>query len=180
MLLLKKHLVDLVRAGKKTQTIRVWSRPVVRAGQVSYTPGLGKMLIVRVDELAGFDQLTDADAVADGFSDKDELLAELKRHYPEIPPGKRLFRIIFQWPLTTAENAKPARPTGVSTAKPREAVRKTKVKLTQPVSHMTPKPSSGAPSTDAPATGRDASSKRQRAQLRDFIQTRAKASGWIG
>ena len=99
MLLLKKHLVDLVRAGKKRQTIRYWTRPIVYAGQISFTPGLGKMKILRVEELAGYQSLTLNDARDDGFDTLEELLAELKRNYPEVPPGKRLYRVVFQWPV---------------------------------------------------------------------------------
>ncbi len=99
MLLLKKHLVELVRAGKKRQTIRYWTRPIVFAGQISFTPGLGKMKILRVDELAGYESLTLNDSRDDGFETLEELLAELKRNYPQVPPGKRLYRVVFQWPL---------------------------------------------------------------------------------
>ncbi len=99
MLLLKKHLVELVRAGKKRQTIRYWTRPIVFPGQISFTPGLGKMKILRVDELAGYESLTLNDARDDGFATLEELLAELKRNYPEVPPGKRLYRVVFQWPM---------------------------------------------------------------------------------
>jgi hypothetical protein len=106
MLLLKKHLVALVRAGKKRQTIRVWSRPIVRAGQVSYTPGLGKMLILRVDELDNFDVLTEADAKADGFANRAALMAELGKIYgSKVPVGKRCYRIHFQWPVGAAQPA---------------------------------------------------------------------------
>ena len=65
MLLLKRHLVALVRAGKKRQTIRLWSRPLLRTGQISFTPGLGKMLITAVDQLESLKDLTEADALAD-------------------------------------------------------------------------------------------------------------------
>ncbi len=99
MLLLKKHLVDLVRAGKKRQTIRFWTRPIVFPGQISFTPGLGKMKILRVEELAGYESLTPGDARDDGFDTLEELLAELKRNYPQVPAGKRLYRVVFQWPL---------------------------------------------------------------------------------
>ncbi len=99
MLLLKKHLVDLVRAGKKRQTIRYWNRPIVFPGQISFTPGLGKMKILRVEELAGYESLTANDARDDGFDTLEELLAELRRNYPEVPPGKRLYRVVFQWPV---------------------------------------------------------------------------------
>ncbi len=100
VLLLKKHLVDLVREGKKRQTLRFWTRPIVSEGQVSYTPGLGKMLIKRIDLIRDISELTQTDAQADGFRDLPELLAELHRIYPVIPPaGKKLYRIIFEWPV---------------------------------------------------------------------------------
>jgi hypothetical protein len=126
MLLLKKHLVALVRAGKKTQTIRVWSRPIVRAGQLSYTPGLGKMLIVRIDELANFSVLTEADAHADGFPDRAALLAELEKIYgAKIPAGKHCYRIHFQWPVqengaarTQSAEAPQEKPSAVAPKRP--------------------------------------------------------------
>jgi len=102
MLLLKKHLVELVRAGKKTQTLRLWSHPIVRPGQISFTPGLGKMKIITVEEVPGFESLTEVDAVADGFATRAALLEELQRCYPEIPAGKKLYRVRFQWPLDDA------------------------------------------------------------------------------
>ncbi len=100
MLLLKKHLVDLVKAGKKRQTIRFWSHAILKPGQISFTPGLGRMKILAIEELPGLHALDDADARADGFESLPELLAELKRNYPVVPPGKRLFRIKFQWPIS--------------------------------------------------------------------------------
>ncbi len=100
MLLLKKHLVKLVREGKKRQTLRFWTRPIVSVGQVSFTPGLGRMLITGVDIINDISELTDADAQADGFNNLAELIAELRRIYPSIPPeGKKLYRIAFQWPI---------------------------------------------------------------------------------
>ena len=100
VLLLKKHLVDLVREGKKRQTLRFWTRPIVSEGKVSYTPGLGRMLIKRIDLIRDISELTETDAQADGFRDLPELLAELHRIYPVIPPaGKKLYRIIFEWPV---------------------------------------------------------------------------------
>ncbi len=100
MLLLKKHLVKLVRDGKKRQTLRFWTRPIVSVGQVSFTPGLGRMLITGVDVIDDMSELTDADALADGFNNLAELIAELRRIYPSIPPkGKKLYRIAFQWPI---------------------------------------------------------------------------------
>lgn len=100
MLLLKKHLVKLVRDGKKRQTLRFWTRPIVTVGQVSFTPGLGRMLITGVEVIHDMNELTDADALADGFNNLAELMAELRRIYPRIPPvGKKLYRIAFEWPV---------------------------------------------------------------------------------
>src|SRR3954462_8724112 len=99
MLLLKKHLVALVRAGKKRQTIRLWTRANLRAGQISYTPGLGKMKITAIDQLASLSDLTEADAKADGFDSLGELLAEIRRIYGKsIPKDRKVFRIKFDWP----------------------------------------------------------------------------------
>ena len=123
MLLLKRHLVELVRAGKKRQTIRLWSRPLLKANQVSYTPGLGKMRITQIDEIASLDELTDADAQADGFADRKSLLAEIHRIYgPSIPPGRRIYRIRFQWPAdgeAPAPVEPPAQPQRPSASRPR-------------------------------------------------------------
>lgn len=109
MLLLKKHLVKLVREGKKRQTLRFWTRPIVSEGQISYTPGLGRMLIKRIDLISDISELTDMDAREDGFRDLSELLAELQRIYPTIPPaGKRLYRIIFEWPVPESPEGAPS------------------------------------------------------------------------
>ena len=99
MLLLKRHLIALVRAGKKRQTIRFWSRPRVRVGQLAYTPGLGRLRIDTVDTLPSLAALTAADARADGFPTRKALLAEITRIYgPAVAPGKTLYRIGFTWP----------------------------------------------------------------------------------
>jgi len=100
MLLLKKHLADLVRAGKKRQTIRLWAKPLLRPGQISFTPGLGKMLITAVDELPSLEALTDEDARLDGFTSRAALFAEIKKIYGWPPPANRkVFRIQFDYPL---------------------------------------------------------------------------------
>ncbi len=100
MLLLKRHLVQLVREGKKRQTVRLWTRLMLRAGMISFTPGLGRMRILAVDELASLQDLTEADAHADGFPSRAALLAEVHRIYgSKIPAGRRIFRIRFDWPI---------------------------------------------------------------------------------
>jgi hypothetical protein len=102
MLLLKRHLVELVRSGKKRQTIRLWSSARVRAGQISYTPGLGRMKITAVDVLASLGALTEADAVADGFESLRGLLEEIRKIYGERPAGRTIYRIKFDWPIDEA------------------------------------------------------------------------------
>ena len=103
MLLLKKHLVLRVRQGLKRQTVRLWKGQLLRAGVISHTPGLGKMRITAVDELASLDALTEADARADGFATRAALLAEIHKIYGrKLPPGRRIFRIKFEWPIDEA------------------------------------------------------------------------------
>ncbi len=126
MLLLKKHLVELVRQGRKRQTIRFWSRPIVFAGQISYTPGLGKMKILSVEVVDGYAGLTEADAIADGFANRAELLAELERTYGPPPEGKTLYRVRFDWPVDDGDDAtkKTTKPTAAATGPAARAPRK--------------------------------------------------------
>ena len=76
MLLFKKKFVEQIRCGEKTQTIRLWKYRRMKTGQRSYIPGVGYVAITSVErvELA---QLTDADAVPDGFPTADALRTEL-------------------------------------------------------------------------------------------------------
>ena len=110
MLLLKRHLVELVRAGKKRQTLRLWSHALLKTGQVTYCPGLGRLLITELVEIAGLAALSETDALLDGFANKQALVEELTRIYgpplpATLPPGKRLFRVTFQWPLEEVQTA---------------------------------------------------------------------------
>lgn len=66
MLLFKKKFLAAIRAGEKTQTIRLWKHRRMRAGQRSYIPGIGPIRLTAVDEV-DLDGLTDADARPDGF-----------------------------------------------------------------------------------------------------------------
>jgi hypothetical protein len=180
MLLLKRHLVELVRAGKKRQTIRLWSRPLLRPGQISYTPGLGKMLITAVDQLTSLSDLTEADAIADGFDNLKSLMAEIRRIYgATIPKNRNVYRIQFQWPHEGAHVAPPpARSTGFSpkkkTAEPKHEVTKTR-RPTKKIRQDAPIPTTPARRTTAAMT------RPQREALRNFIvakspRTRSKDS----
>lgn len=96
MLLFKKRFLDAIRSGQKTQTIRLWPYRRMRSGQRSYIPGVGYIEVTVVEEVA-LDQLTDADAVPDGFASVGELKREIERIYREQPSGRqRAFRVAFR------------------------------------------------------------------------------------
>jgi hypothetical protein len=95
MLLFKKKFLDAIRAGEKTQTIRLWKRRIMRGGQRSYIPGIGAIRILAVEQVA-VDELTDADAVPDGFADAESLKAELRDIYGEkLAEGYQAYRVTF-------------------------------------------------------------------------------------
>ncbi|MHB1767599.1 MAG: ASCH domain-containing protein [Phycisphaerae bacterium] len=170
MLLLKKHLVDLVRAGKKRQTIRYWSRPIVFAGQISFTPGLGKMKILRVEELAGYQSLTLTDARDDGFETLEDLLAELKRNYPEVPPGKRLYRVVFKWPIEAPVPPQPPADQTVARTAESTVSEPPLEKPARKLTAKTPKSASSLASAPMPATAADSCmSIPQRQLLRNWV-----------
>ena len=76
MLLFKAKFIEAIKSGEKTQTIRLWKRRKMRAGQRSYIPGVGYIAITSVKPIK-LDNLTDDDAVLDGFPSADALRAEL-------------------------------------------------------------------------------------------------------
>ncbi|MCE5267262.1 MAG: ASCH domain-containing protein [Planctomycetaceae bacterium] len=95
MLLFKKKFLPAIRAGEKTQTIRLWPYRRMRAGQRSYIPGVGYIRVTAVDQV-DLDQLTDADAVPDGFPTADQLKAEIAELYAkQLAAGYRSYRIAF-------------------------------------------------------------------------------------
>ncbi|MEN1678237.1 MAG: ASCH domain-containing protein [Planctomycetota bacterium] len=95
MLLFKRKFLPAILSGEKTQTIRVWRRRLVRAGQRSYTPGVGRIRIDRVEPV-DIDQLTDDDAEPDGFPTADALRAELASLYADkMDGGYQAYRVVF-------------------------------------------------------------------------------------
>ena len=107
MLLFKKKYLDAIRAGEKTQTVRLWPHRRMRAGQRSYIPGVGYIRIESVDQVPLGD-LTDADAVRDGFANREALLAEIESLYAdEATQGHEPYRVIFSiLPPAEAEQAR--------------------------------------------------------------------------
>jgi hypothetical protein len=95
MLLFKKKFLDAIRAGDKTQTIRLWKRRIMRGGQRSYIPGIGAIRVLAVEQVA-VDELTDADAVPDGFADAESLKTELRDIYGDkLAEGYQAYRVTF-------------------------------------------------------------------------------------
>jgi hypothetical protein len=95
MLLFKKKFLPAIRSGAKTQTIRLWKWRIMRDGQRSYIPGIGHIQIDRVEQVE-VDELTDADAVPDGFDNAEALRHELRDIYGErLAAGYKAFRIVF-------------------------------------------------------------------------------------
>jgi len=96
MLLFKKKFLPAIRSGEKTQTIRLWKWRMMRSGQRSYVPGVGYIAIERVEQVR-LEDLTDADAVPDGFATADALRDELQSLYGEkIAAGHQAFRVVFR------------------------------------------------------------------------------------
>ena len=95
MLLFKKKFLEAIRAGRKTQTIRVWKHRMMRAGQRSYIPGAGYIHVSSVDEV-DLARLTDADALPDGFDSADSLRRELSTLYAaQLAAGQQVYRVCF-------------------------------------------------------------------------------------
>jgi hypothetical protein len=95
MLLFKKKFLPAIRAGEKTQTIRLWKYRMMREGQRSYIPGAGYITIDRVEQV-NIDELTDADAIPDGFPTAESLRQELDTLYADkIAAGHQAFRVVF-------------------------------------------------------------------------------------
>lgn len=96
MLLFKKKFLPAIRAGTKTQTVRLWRVLRYRAGQRSFIPGVGYIRIETIDCVT-LDELTEADAPPDGFENLAALRAELQTMYAaELAAGHQAYRVTFQ------------------------------------------------------------------------------------
>jgi hypothetical protein len=97
MILFKKKFLALIASGAKSQTVRIWPKRRLRAGQVEFIPGLGRIRITAFEPVRPPD-LTDADAVLDGFDSASSLLAELRALYGDRLDTLPCFRIRFIYP----------------------------------------------------------------------------------
>lgn len=96
MLLFKKKFLPAIRSGEKTQTIRLWKHRMMRSGQRSYIPGVGRVRVTVVEQVE-IDRLSDADARPDGFATADALRAELRELYGErLDNGYDAYRVVFE------------------------------------------------------------------------------------
>lgn len=96
MLLFKKKFLPAIRRGEKTQTIRLWRWRMMRAGQRSYIPGAGYIRIDQVEQVR-LEDLTDEDAIPDGFVTADALRSEIQEIYADkIAAGYGAYRVVFQ------------------------------------------------------------------------------------
>ena len=105
-LFFKKPLQLAIREGRKCTTIRRWGadRPAVRAGQRVFSPGLGWLAVVAVEQIE-LAALGDDDARADGFESAAALTGVLLSLYPDhAQDGKQWFRVRFK-----AEALRPVR-----------------------------------------------------------------------
>jgi hypothetical protein len=97
MIFFKRKFQDAIRGGTKTQTVRLWTRPLARAGQVRFAPGVGYLRIREVAEVP-LSALTEADALADGFPSLAALREELYGLYGEAArDNRRCFRVVFEF-----------------------------------------------------------------------------------
>ncbi|MCH7751389.1 MAG: ASCH domain-containing protein [Planctomycetes bacterium] len=95
MLLFKKKFLPAIRQGEKTQTIRLWKWRMMRAGQRSYIPGAGYIRIDQVEQVR-LEELTDEDAIPDGFATADALRTEINEIYAEkVAAGYQAYRVVF-------------------------------------------------------------------------------------
>jgi hypothetical protein len=95
VLLFKKKFLPAIRAGQKTQTVRLWKHRRMRAGQRSYIPGAGYIQVDTVDPVE-LEELTEEDARRDGFDSVELLRCEIAQLYEEqLTAGYRAYRVIF-------------------------------------------------------------------------------------
>jgi hypothetical protein len=96
VLLFKKKFMPAIRSGAKTQTIRLWKHCRMKSGQRSYIPGAGYIRVLSVEPVELAD-LTDADALPDGFDSVATLRAELSSLYAaQLTAGHRAYRVRFE------------------------------------------------------------------------------------
>ncbi len=115
MLLFKQKFHDAIRRGEKTQTLRNWKTQHVKSGQKDVIPGVGPIMIDSVEKVL-LDELTDADAIPDGFPTAEALKNELRDIYGD--DLSNLYKVRFHLlKESNEESALPAATPGKTTRK---------------------------------------------------------------
>ena len=95
----KARFVPLIMSGQKSQTVRAKTRlrpgDVVQARNRYELPAFTFLKVLAVDAMRR-DELTEADATADGFNSLSELQQTLTELYPELSESSELYRIRFE------------------------------------------------------------------------------------
>jgi len=94
-ILFKRRFLDAIRRGDKTTTLRRWKSCRVQAGVRARAPGLGWLNILSCEKI-DLKDLTEEDALADGFASLKELRKTLAQIYPNCATdGRHWFRVVF-------------------------------------------------------------------------------------
>ena len=94
-ILFKKQFLDAIRRGDKTTTLRRWKSCHLHAGCRARVPGLGWLNIISCDKI-DLKDLTEADAVSDGFQSLKALRKTLAQIYPNCATdGRHWYRVVF-------------------------------------------------------------------------------------
>ena len=106
--------MEAILSGKKRATIRLGRRPNLNPGDTvlihSGGYAIGRAVVERV-ESKRVSELTDEDAVLDGFGSREELIRALKEHYKRVDDDSLahiiVFRLVekFQKPVTSSDYA---------------------------------------------------------------------------
>jgi len=100
MIKLSRGDMSLLRAGKKTCTIRLGDASVpVPEIEMSDGRTSVRVRITSVDNKRALGELTDDDARAEGFATREELLLDLRKYYPSVAAADQVTVISFQ-PIT--------------------------------------------------------------------------------
>lgn len=98
VMLIKKSLLDLIKNGRKTTTIRLGRRKV-KTGALTFLCGREtlKVQVTRV-EYKSVDQLSQVDAQRDGFASLEGLIGVLRSFYPDMEPASEVTLVHFELP----------------------------------------------------------------------------------
>jgi|HubBroStandDraft_6_1064221.scaffolds.fasta_scaffold09771_2 hypothetical protein len=97
MIKISRGDMSLLRAGKKSCTVRLGNASV-GAPEIEMSDGRTsvRVLITKVDNSRTFEELTDSDAMAEGFCSREELLLDLRKYYPRVSAKDQVTVISFQ------------------------------------------------------------------------------------